>query len=380
MTRRAFLVAGLAVLLLQLGLPDRVDAAAASRYTSLYNPYCAGYPFQCGSMEAGVAYQNPDSHIEIANVVFFSFTIGADWPLSGGYEGDAGCITYINHGPQDTTSVTFTWWPPLSPNPQPPLVIKRDDTVGVLQDRTAYIEPFGSRGRYASQCADVIAKGAFISAVTYADGTSWHAPPSAPDESVAQVTPILPPGARRLPEDAYARCSQGDGSPNETIGACTSVIKAFWIFRGGTFPLHGYLGQAFARAGKFELAIKEFGIVLRSSPNSPSTHNLRGYAYTRNGDYMAALSDFTEAEREKPSMSFPPLAINLLSGKATSNEIIAAANWTSRCQAEYFVGEWFLSKSDSPKAKTAFQSALDACMPESFEHKASSEELKRISP
>lgn len=143
----------------------------------------------------GVAYQYPESHIEITGVLFYNFrtvllnAYGMGNPTYG--TAYAGCVDFVNQGPQVVTDIGFTFWPKGSDNKFWTLHMKQSIPVGVPQINKG-VGPSDRWPPYINTgCALALARGVWVNSVTYADGSTWKAPADAPASGTAQF--IAPP-------------------------------------------------------------------------------------------------------------------------------------------------------------------------------------------
>ena len=174
----------LAALIASLSLTFPMTADARDVAESVF---CDKATQMCGRTINATAYQYPESHIRITRVAFVEFSNG---PLENAITLIAGCIYYVNVGPQAVMSVTFTWYPVAKPKSYASLTLTGPIPVGVVQDRDARIYPNSllAPPHYGSECGLAWGKGAFVSKVVYADGTMWTAPRDAPAGSNSEMT------------------------------------------------------------------------------------------------------------------------------------------------------------------------------------------------
>jgi hypothetical protein len=151
--------------------------------------------------DGGIAYQYPESHIDIIRVLFYNFRtvmvngFGLGNPTYGTVY--TGCLDFVNQGPQVITDIVFTFWPKGSDNKFFTLHMKNPIPVGVPQINKG-VGPSDRFPPYInSGCAFAFAKGVWVSSVTYADGSTWTAPSDAPMSGTAQFIP--PPTAAPSP-------------------------------------------------------------------------------------------------------------------------------------------------------------------------------------
>ena len=77
--------------------------------------------------------------------------------------------------------------------------------------------------------------------------------------------------------------------------------------------------------------------------------------------------------------AWPYPVIEVFLGKSCPDAALAASGTPdSRCEAQFYVGEWYLLKGNSSKAASSFQAALVTCPKNFFEYAWAGVELKRL--
>ena len=100
---------------------------------------------------------------------------------------------------------------------------------------------------------------------------------------------------------------------------------------------------------------------------------------TRLGEDGAAELAANAARLTSTEWPYPILEL-LLGKRSPEDTLAAAATANERCEAGFYVGEWYLARDDRAKARPLLQRAVDTC-PKSFgEYFAAVAELKRLGP
>src|SRR5579872_598747 len=423
---------------------------AANKYSM--GSYAYGCGYACTKPLIGTAYQYASSNVRITNVIFVYFASG---PSGKAVEFQAGCVDFVNEGKQEVTSVAFTWLPSATPKPFPPLIVKGSFAPGVLQFDGANImgyEDF-SRPNIGSQCALTSGRGAYVSKVTYADGTTWTAPNDAPSGSVAELTSSTRPG---FPESNYDICIKSVEPTDKVIQACTALIPSklpkdgsaaldvseYLTQRGKAYGAASQLEEAIAdvtnalhllsvstrnrslkasvlslRAifyqaeGDFDLALRDVDEAARLDKRNVGMIAGRGVVEFNMGQFPEALVDFREAVKREPqniilvlwlhmtaahegsddaaefsrntaalmSTAWPIQIVRLFRGNMTSDDVAtAAATPVERCQADFYIGEWALTRGELSIGRTNLSEATKQCHGASPEYISAQAELKRL--
>src|SRR5262245_16371472 len=101
---------------------------------------------------------------------------------------------------------------------------------------------------------------------------------------------------------AWEDCTKIDQNPDLAIRACSEVIR-----EGNTtvtmIYAHDNRGVAYERNGDYKAAIADFSERIRLDPRDPYAYSRRGNAYLRSGEYGHAIIDFGEAIKRMPKKS-----------------------------------------------------------------------------
>ena len=176
------------------------------------------------------------------------------------------------------------------------------------------------------------------------------------------------------PYNNRARVWRGKGNLDKAIADLTKAIS---LNPKDAFPYRERGLIEFAR-GDFAAAAAD---LLRSGELGDSGYTMayRFLVRARLGEDGAAELAANAARLAPTEWPYP--IIELLLGKRSPEDTLAAAGTANeRCEASFYVGEWYLAHDDRPKARPLLQRAVDTC-PKSFgEYFAAAAELKRPGP
>jgi tetratricopeptide (TPR) repeat protein len=129
-----------------------------------------------------------------------------------------------------------------------------------------------------------------------------------------------------------------------------------------------------------ERAIADFKAAIRLDPKS--AYGVLGLylARARPGDSKAAAAELEANAQKLNPQDWPYPAVELFLGKRTPEGILAAAPPTlsERCDANVYVGEWYLLQRDNSKAVDALKGAVSTCPKADFMYGLARAELKRL--
>jgi tetratricopeptide (TPR) repeat protein len=164
--------------------------------------------------------------------------------------------------------------------------------------------------------------------------------------------------------------------------------------------------------GDLDQAIADLTIAIRLDPTDAYPYRERGLIEFATGDLAAAAADMLRSSERRDSAytmayrflvrarlgedgaaelatnaarlntaEWPYAVIALLLGERTADDTLAAASTPGeRCEASFYVGEWYLARDNRDKARPLLQNAADTC-PKSFgEYFMAVAELKRLGP
>lgn len=179
---------------------------------------------------------------------------------------------------------------------------------------------------------------------------------------------------------------------------------------------YGGRGNAKSDKGNLDGAIADYSRVLELDPRSVGAYTNRGRAHFYKGVFTLATADLARAQELKP-YAYTTLWLFLArtrSGSDGKNELIAntakldTAKWPAPvfalylgkgtpaavlsgtenldpkirkdqlCEANFYIGQWQLTKGDLAKAKTSLRTARDQCLKTFIEYTGAVYELKRL--
>jgi tetratricopeptide (TPR) repeat protein len=214
------------------------------------------------------------------------------------------------------------------------------------------------------------------------------------------------------PKDGYAYSKRADisfrrGQFDQAVADYDRAIQL-----KTAFPLAAYRGRAAARReqGDLERAIADYTAAIAISPNSSNDVRDRGFLYFAVGNFAAAEADLQRAIALKDdlypalfrylalarsgqnasaaleaavsrlkSKDWPYAVAEFYLGRRTPEALhSAASNEDEKCEAEFYVGEWHLSRGEREQARPLLQGVVDRCSKELIEHAAAAAELRRF--
>jgi tetratricopeptide (TPR) repeat protein len=175
--------------------------------------------------------------------------------------------------------------------------------------------------------------------------------------------------------------------------------------------------DSYRRKGDYDRAIEDYSHALRLDPKNVAAYGNRGFTYFVNTDFLAAAADLqrsielgsseppipraylmlwrylararagnfgggeelaANAARLKPK-EWPYPVIEFYLGKRSAGEMSsAAAKPEERCEAQFYIGEWYLMRGDRMKAAGALRTAAETCPKTFYEYDGAMAELKRL--
>jgi lipoprotein NlpI len=169
-------------------------------------------------------------------------------------------------------------------------------------------------------------------------------------------------------------------------------------------------GNSYRLMGDYDLAIADYSEALRLNPKTSDSYANRGFTYFLKADFAVAAADLerliqlkegpypmlwrylargragnvrgaeelaTNAARLK-TKEWPYPVIEFYLGKRLAAEMLtAAAKPEERCEAQFYLGEWYLLHKNHVKAAGALRTAADTC-PKNNEYDGALAELKRL--
>jgi tetratricopeptide (TPR) repeat protein len=174
-----------------------------------------------------------------------------------------------------------------------------------------------------------------------------------------------------------------------------------------------YRAAAWTAEGEYERAIREYDRTIALQPDELSAYGSRGITRFYLGDFPKAADDFvrlaqgpvdayamlwlylSSARAGRPDAKeelirraqkltqtdWPYPVVELFLERRTSEALTAiAGNPVQRCEAQFYVGEWYLLRQGREEAARTLRSAADDCPKNVTERQAAIEELKRLKP
>jgi lipoprotein NlpI len=172
-------------------------------------------------------------------------------------------------------------------------------------------------------------------------------------------------------------------------------------------------GNSYRYKGKYDLAIADYTEALRLDPKTNAAYANRGFTYFLKADFPLAATDLQrsiELKELKGSVypilwrylalgrtgnssgeelvanaarfktkEWPYPVIEFYLGKRSAAEMsAAAAKPEERCEAQFYLGEWYLLHNDRSKAASALGNAATSCPKAFYEYGGAVAELKRL--
>jgi lipoprotein NlpI len=143
-------------------------------------------------------------------------------------------------------------------------------------------------------------------------------------------------------------------------------------------PAYGNRALARFNAGEFSKAAEDFKRVADAQVNAyPAL--LLYLSKARDGDAREAKSSLTRTAGKLKAGDWPLPIVELYLGKKSVQAAEAAAKTPEqKCEAQFYIGEWHLSRKDRAEATKALQAAVDSCPKDFVEYRAAVAELKRV--
>lgn len=269
---------------------------------------------------------------------------------------------------------------------------------------------FGQKGDYERAFADIskaieLAPGL---ADAYAQRANLHLRRQDFDRAIADAARAIeldPKNADAYDNRGYAYWRKGeDGlAIADATNALTINSRLFHVLR--------YRALAYERVGNYAGALADYDKLIENEPNDPKhaitaallrfvtgdfmaaaaalelrtdVHGIlfRYLARARGGDSANAAADELADKSRRVGLSFrvwPYAFIELYLGQRAPNELIkAAVKTTDRCLAHFYVGEWYLLRSEINDATSNLKAAVALCSRDVIEYRAAVAELARL--
>jgi lipoprotein NlpI len=143
-------------------------------------------------------------------------------------------------------------------------------------------------------------------------------------------------------------------------------------------PAYGNRALARFNAGEFSKAADDFKRVADAQINAYPALMLY-LSKARDGDAREAKNDLTKTAGKLKAGDWPLPIVELYLGKKSVQATEGAAKTSDqKCEAQFYIGEWHLSRKDRTEATRALQAAVGSCPKDFVEYRAAVEELKRV--
>lgn len=218
-------------------------------------------------------------------------------------------------------------------------------------------------------------------------------------------------GDRRLTNQSFNlvldKCRAGGGGGDDAIKACTEQIER----NGKDATAYHNRSNAYKETGNLNLALADAITAKENDPKNFDYTRSLGLIRFAQADFKAAAKDFLRAielQDDSYSMLFRYLArtragdqaaeeleanagrlkskewpyavTELYRGKRSPQATIDAAETSdARCEAQFYVGQWHLTKGDTAQAKQMLETAASICPADFIEASAATAELKQLS-
>jgi lipoprotein NlpI len=215
------------------------------------------------------------------------------------------------------------------------------------------------------------------------------------------------------PKDAESFTSRGNANQakGDLDGALVDLNEAIRLDPkyAAAFQNRGDVQEA---KGDFDAAIADYSEAIRINPANGNGYRARGFAHFYAAHYGAAASDLARAVADKPADAYPALwlylartragdqsaaaelasnarqltpsdwpyaVVELYLGQRTPEATLAAPTKPDdRCEAQFYIGEWQLLRSDRPAAIESLKTAASTCPKDFVEATDAQAELKRL--
>ena len=171
-------------------------------------------------------------------------------------------------------------------------------------------------------------------------------------------------------------------------------------------------GNAYSDNGDLDRALADYSKAVELQPNNITFTKNIGYARFYRGDFKDAATDLLRAIELKDDIypmlfrflarsrsgetavseleanaarlktkEWPYAVIDLYLGRRQPDATLAAAvKPDDRCEAYFYIGQWYVLKDNKADAEAALKTALDTCPKTFIEYAAAVAELKRLRP
>jgi tetratricopeptide (TPR) repeat protein len=171
-------------------------------------------------------------------------------------------------------------------------------------------------------------------------------------------------------------------------------------------------GDFYRAQGDYQHALADYDQAVEKQPNDLTAYGSRALVRFYQGDFAKAADDLKRVAAAQQANAYPMLllylarardgrkdardelagatsklnkadwpypVVELFLGKKTPPALEgAAAKPEQRCEAQFYIGEWQLTRDAKPAAQKALQAAVDSCPKDFVEYHGAVEELKRL--
>jgi lipoprotein NlpI len=171
-------------------------------------------------------------------------------------------------------------------------------------------------------------------------------------------------------------------------------------------------GRAYLQNGELSLATIDYSKAIRLDPDHAAALKGRGYASFYSANYDVAVTDLARVVRQKPDDAYSALMLHLARARSGSSDarneleanaaklkqdkwpytivemylarrapdsVLAAARTShERCQAQFYVGQWYLLRNERDNAIKLIKTAAESCPKGFVEHSGVLYELQRL--
>jgi tetratricopeptide (TPR) repeat protein len=222
-------------------------------------------------------------------------------------------------------------------------------------------------------------------------------------ESIRQKTPQL-----HLPYNNRGIAYRGKGDLDRALADFNEAIELDSKFAEAC----NNRGNAYSDQGDIDRALADYSKAVQLQPNNVTFIKNVGYARFYRGDFKDAAADLLRALELKDDIypmlfrflarsrsgetavseleanaarlktkEWPYAVIDLYLGRRQPDATLAAAvKPDDRCEAYFYIGQWYVLKDNKAEAEAALKTALDTCPKTFIEYAAAVAEWKRLRP